>query len=79
MKKSERMEDIHNRFTLTLAERNLTEPGSENYQTLSELAKMILNEYTTIGFKHKSLIVRHGFRLYGTKYHIITLTDEQEY
>lgn len=45
MTRQERMEDIKNRFNLALAERNFTEPGTENYKTLSECAKLILNEY----------------------------------
>ncbi len=45
MTRQERMEDIKNRFDLALAERNFTEPGTENYKTLSECAKLILNEY----------------------------------
>ena len=41
---AERMEDIKNRYSLVLAERNFTEQSTENYNILSEVAKMILSE-----------------------------------
>ena len=45
MNKAERLEDIRNRYTLALAERNILEPGTENYNILSEVARKILTEY----------------------------------
>lgn len=73
MTKAEHMEDIQNRFTLAIAERNsFTEKGSENYKVLSSVAKDILSEYTN--GKH----LRHGFRLYGTQYHSVILKDDEQ-
>lgn len=70
MMKEERREDIHNRFTLAMAERDaFSEKGSENYKTLSDVMKDILDEYKN--GKH----IRHGFRLYGTQYSAVTLQD----
>ena len=72
MTKEERREDIHNRFTLAMAERDaFVEKGSENYETLSTIMKDILDEYKT--GKH----LRHGFRLYGTQYSAVTLQDSE--
>ena len=67
-------EDIKTRHDLALAERNCTQPGSENYNTLSEVARRILDEYASVG-KPKSQRVRNGFRLYGGKYHPVILAD----
>jgi len=72
MKKAELKEDIHNRFTLALAERTaFIEKGSENYKTLSCVIKDILSEYKN----GKNL--RHGFRLYGTQYKEVILQDNE--
>lgn len=75
MTKAERMEDIKNRYSLTLAERNFTEPGTENYKTLSEIAKMILSEISGICLNRCSAVNRYGFRMYGTHYKMIILSD----
>lgn len=76
MTKAERMEDIKNRYSLALAERNFTEQGSENYNTLSEVAKMILSEIPAVAKARSSgKINRYGFRLYGEKYHPVILAD----
>ena len=73
MTKQEHLEDIQNRFTLAIAERNsFTDKGSENYKVLSSVVKDILDEYT-VG-KH----LRHGFRLYGAKYHSVILNDDEK-
>jgi hypothetical protein len=73
MRKAELREDIHNRFTLALAERNsFTEKGSENYKTLSGIIKDILSEYQN----GKNL--RHGFRLYGAQYKEVILQDNEQ-
>ena len=72
MTKQEKLDDIHNRFTLAVAERGaFAEKDSENYKVLSSVAKDILTEYTN--GKH----LRHGFRLHGTKYHSATLSDNE--
>ena len=70
--KQEKLDDIHNRFTLAIAERDaFTEKGSDNYKVLSSVSKDILTEYTN--GEH----LRHGFRLCGTKYHSATLSDNE--
>ena len=70
MTKDEHREDIHNRYTLAVAERDaFTEKDGENYKTLSAVANDILTEYQN--GKH----LRHGFRLYGTQYSAVTLQD----
>ena len=60
MTRAARFEDIKNRYDLALAERNFTQPGTENYNILSEVARSILAEYQTAG-KPKSQRVRNGF------------------
>ena len=78
MLKAERMDDIKNRYSLALAERNFTEPGTENYKTLSEVARMILTEYQTIAkARDNRKCNRYGFRLYGRKYKMIILSENQ--
>ena len=77
MTKAERMEDIKNRYSLALAERNLTEPGTENYKTLSEVAKMILSEISGICLNRCKDVNRYGFRMYGSKYKMIILSENQ--
>ena len=68
------MEDIKDRYSLTLAERNFTEQGTENYNTLSEIAKMILAEIpAVIKSRSSGKINRYGFRLYGTHYKLVIL------
>lgn len=74
MTKTARYEDIKNRYDLALADRNFTEPGTENYNILSEVAQSIWEEYKMAG-KPKSQRVRNGFRLYGGKYHPVILAD----
>lgn len=74
MTRAARFEDIKNRHDLALAERNLTEPGTENYNILSGVARSIREEYKD-SRKPKSQRVRHGFRLYGGKYHPVILAD----
>ena len=74
MTKAERMDDIQNRFYLALSERVFTENGSENYNTLSKVANLILKEYQNTG-RHKR--IRYGFRLYNGKYHIVILNDNE--
>lgn len=75
MTKAERMEDIKNRYSLALSERNFTEPGTENYKTLSEIAKMILSEISGICLNRCSAVNRYGFRMYGRQYKMIILSD----
>ena len=77
MTRAERLEDIKNRHDLALAERNLTQPGTENYNILSEVARSIRDEYQTAG-KPKSQRVRNGFRFYGGKYYHVILADYEE-
>lgn len=74
MTRTARFEDIKNRHDLALAERNFTQPGTENYNILSAVARSIRAEYQTAG-KPKSQRVRNGFRLYGGKYHPVILAD----
>lgn len=74
MTRAARFEDIKNRYDLALAERNLSQPGTENYNILSDVARSILEEYKTAG-KPKNQRLRHGFRLYGGKYHLVILAD----
>ena len=72
MTREEHRDDIHNRYTLAVAERDaFTEKDSVNYKTLSTVANDILTEYQN--GKH----LRHGFRLYGTKYASVTLQDNE--
>ena len=75
MTKAERMEDIKNRYSLALSERNFTEPGTESYKTLSEVAKMILSEISEICLNRCKDVNRYGFRMYGSKYKMIILSD----
>lgn len=73
------MEDIKNRYSLALAERNFTEQGTENYNTLSEIAKMILSEIPTVAKSRSSgKVNRYGFRLYGRNYKLVTLAKSQK-
>jgi len=60
---------------LTLAERNFTEPGTESYKILSEVAKMILSEISGICLNRCKDVNRYGFRMYGSKYKMIILSD----
>jgi hypothetical protein len=48
MTKSQKREDIQNRFNMVISERNiyLDNKESQHYKKLSEIAKLILNEYT---------------------------------
>lgn len=80
MNKQKRNEDIHNRYTLALAERNFTEKGTENYKILSEVARLILKEYATTSqnsHNRGGKPNRYGFRLYGGKYHLVILQDSE--
>lgn len=78
MTKAERMEDIKNRYSLALAERNFTEQGTENYNTLSEVAKMILSEFPAVAkSRSNGKVNRYGFRLYGRNYKLVTLANSQ--
>ncbi len=76
MKKSERREDIQNRYNLALAERNFTLPGSEHYKTLTEIARTILTEYQNMGRPQNRN--RYGFRWYGGKYHLVILNKYEK-
>lgn len=76
MKRIEKLNDIQNRFSLAIAERDACcTVGNENYQTLTEVAHMINNEYACLkkGDKH----IRHGFRLdiKSGKYRMVVLSD----
>lgn len=73
MTDKEKRLDIHNRYTLTLAEREIIQEGTENYNILSKLAKLILDEYAN------NDDIRYGFRLYGSKYHIVKLSYTEKY
>lgn len=72
MTRQQRMEDIKNRHDLALAERNFTQPGTENYKILSEVAESIRKEYQR---QPRGKRIRNGFRLYGGKYHPVILSD----
>jgi hypothetical protein len=76
MNKAEKLEDIQNRYTLALVERSVLEPGTENYNTLSEVARKILTEYQNKGRSRK---IRYGFRLYGSEYYLVTLMKHEKY
>lgn len=76
MKRKEKLEDIQNRFTLVIAERDACcVKGSENYEVLTDVAKMINGEYTRLkkGDRH----IRHGFRLdtISGKYRMVVLSN----
>ena len=71
-----KLEDIRNRYTLALAERSILEPETENYITLTEVAKKILTEYQNTK-RHRK--IRYGFRLYGDKYSLVILMDHEKY
>lgn len=75
MTKAQRMEDIKNRYSLALAERNILQPGTENYKILTETAKMILSEISGICLNRCKDVNRYGFRLYGSHYKMIILSD----
>ena len=75
MTKAERMEDIKNRYSLALSERNFTEPGTESYKILSKVAKMILSEISGICLNRCKDVNRYGFRMYGRHYKMIILSD----
>ncbi len=72
------MEDIENRYSLALAERSILEPGTENYKTLSKVAKMILSEISGICLNRCKDVNRYSFRLYGSRYKMIVLSDDME-
>lgn len=81
MKKSKRLEDIQNRLSLAMAERSIYEiygKGNRHYDQLSEVIRAILGEYKQTGRKSGNKI-RHGFRLYGTDYHLVVLTDNEKF
>lgn len=72
----EKLDDIQNRYSLALAERQIYEKGSKEYEQLSHVAKMILKEYQNPSKSFgSSRHPRYGFRLYGTNYHLVTLCD----
>lgn len=73
MTDKEKRSDIRNRYMLTLAEREITQKGTENYNILSKLAKLILDEYVN------NDDIRYGFRLYGSKYYIVKLSYTEKY
>ena len=77
MVKKEKLEDIRNRYYLTLAERNFTEENTENYKTLSLIAKKILAELETMGLPKRKWF-RNGFRLYNGKYRHVILCDHEK-
>ncbi|MDR0949281.1 MAG: hypothetical protein LBM69_07185 [Lachnospiraceae bacterium] len=63
MTKAERRDDIGNRHSLVMAERNaFTQRGSDDYKKLSELLKAISSEYEN-GNKE-----RHIMHFFGGKY-----------
>lgn len=70
------MEDIKNRYSLALAEMSILEPGTENYKTLSKVAKMILSEISGICLNRCKDVNRYGFRLCGSRFEMIILTDD---
>lgn len=79
MKHHEKLEDINNRHSLALAERGACCPvGSENYNVLSDVAKLIRSEYECLkkGDRH----IRHGFRLDVNtgKYRMVILNDHEK-
>lgn len=74
MTKDKRFRDIQNRWELAIAERNFCELGTENYETLSEVAKLINGEIAkVVRTRSESRVPRYGFRLMGAKYHLIVL------
>ena len=76
MKTTKTSEDINNRYTLALAERNCTLPRSEAYNTLTECARLILTELQN--YDQRGRRNRYGFRLYAEKYHIVVLSDNEK-
>lgn len=72
MTKAERFEDIGYRNMMTMAERIFTRPGSEGYNILTNIIQNIREEYKEAAESNKWQ--RHGFRLYGGKYHEVILS-----
>lgn len=75
MKKQTRREDINNRYTLALAERSIYEKGDRHYKQLTEIARIILHELQTPNGRGKPN--RYGFRLRGTDYKLVILSDKE--
>ncbi len=70
--KTKRATDIHNRFEMVNAERNMYDKGSKYYEQLTEIITFILNEY---GGNNKSSRARWFFRMDENGYHLISLVD----
>lgn len=66
-----RKNDINNRLSHAMAEREATIPGSEQYNELTEIIRYINNEYINPDARAKK--PRYSFRLYSGHYHLIVL------
>ena len=75
--RSSRREDIHNRYSLAMAERQIYEPGDRYYKQLSEVMRVILTEYQVQD--GRGTRNRYGFRLRGTDYKLVTLDKNEKY
>ena len=75
--KESRREDIHNRYSLAFAERQIYEPRDKQYQQLSEIMRVIRTEYQHED--NKGTRNRYGFRLRGTDYVLLILDKEEKY
>ena len=72
-----RREDIHNRYSLAFAERQIYEPGDRHYQQLSEIMRVILTEYQVED--GRGTRNRYGFRLCGTDYVLVVLDKNEKF
>ena len=70
----ERYEDVKKRFEFVNAERNMYAKGTKEYEALSEIIKLILGEY---GKKYANN--RYSFRFYNGNYHLVVLSDNEEF
>lgn len=75
--KQSRREDIQNRFSLAVAERQLYDRDDRHYIQLSEVIHKILSEYRVPDARGAK--IRYGFRLRGTDYALVILEKNEKY
>ncbi len=75
--KFNRREDIHNRYTLAMAERSIYSSDDRHYKQLSEVMRIILSEYRVTD--ERAPRNRYGFRLRGTDYALVILDKKEKY
>lgn len=76
MKHPEKLADIQYRHDLALAERNCVAPGSQAYEVLTEVARLIRGEYMTCR-KGEYGWIRHGFRVHNGVYRDVVLAHNE--